>query len=36
VATVTALGAVLERIHTEGFFAQQQPVVADADHLLTF
>jgi CDP-4-dehydro-6-deoxyglucose reductase len=25
-----------ERIHTEGFFAQQQPVVADADHLLTF
>ncbi|MBN8285126.1 2Fe-2S iron-sulfur cluster-binding protein [Zoogloea sp.] len=36
VATVTALGAVRERIHTEGFFAQQQPVVADADHLLTF
>jgi CDP-4-dehydro-6-deoxyglucose reductase len=23
-----------ELIHTEGFFAQQQPVVADADHLL--
>jgi len=36
VATVTALGAARERIHTEGFFAQQQPVVADADHLLTF
>ncbi len=36
VATVKGLGAVPERVHTEGFFAQQQPVVADADHLLSF
>ena len=36
VATVKALGAKDELIHTEGFFAQQQPVVADADHLLSF
>ena len=34
VATVKALGAQDERVHTEGFFAQAQPVVADADHLL--
>ena len=34
VATVRKLGAKDELIHTEGFFAQQQPVVADADHLL--
>jgi CDP-4-dehydro-6-deoxyglucose reductase len=34
VATVKKLGAKDELIHTEGFFAQQQPVVADADHLL--
>ena len=33
-ATVKKLGAKDELIHTEGFFAQQQPVVADADHLL--
>ena len=36
VATVKGLGAVPERVHTEGFIAQQQPVVADADHLLSF
>jgi len=36
VATVKGLGAVPERVHTEGFFAQQLPVVADADHLLSF
>lgn len=34
VATVMKLGAKKELIHTEGFFAQQQPVVADAAHLL--
>jgi CDP-4-dehydro-6-deoxyglucose reductase len=34
VATVKKLGAQDALIHTEGFFAQQQPVVADADHLL--
>ena len=34
VATVRKLGAKDELIHTEGFFAQQQLVVADADHLL--
>jgi CDP-4-dehydro-6-deoxyglucose reductase len=34
VATVRQLGAKEELIHTEGFFAQQQPVVADAEHLL--
>ncbi len=34
VATVRKLGAKDELIHTEGFFAQQQPVVAAADHLL--
>ncbi len=35
-ATVKQLGAKDELIHTEGFFAQQQAVVADADHLLPF
>lgn len=35
VATVKALGAQGEMIHTEGFFAQQQPAVADAAHLLS-
>ena len=34
VAAAKKQGAVDELIHTEGFFAQQQPVVADADHLL--
>ena len=34
VATALKLGAVKEMIHTEGFFAQQQLVVADAAHLL--
>ena len=34
VAAVKKQGAADELIHTEGFFAQQQPVVADADHLL--
>ena len=34
VAAVKKQGAKDELIHTEGFFAQQQPVVADADHLL--
>ncbi len=34
VATVMQLGAKKELIHTEGFFPQQQPVVADAAHLL--
>ena len=34
VETALALGAKKELIHTEGFFAQQQPVVADAAHLL--
>jgi CDP-4-dehydro-6-deoxyglucose reductase len=33
-ATVLQLGAHKDMIHTEGFFAQQQPVVADAAHLL--
>ncbi|NMM37405.1 MAG: 2Fe-2S iron-sulfur cluster binding domain-containing protein [Glaciimonas sp.] len=33
-ATVKQLGAKDELIHTEGFFAQQQPVVANADRLL--
>ena len=36
VATVKALGAKPELIHTEGFFAQQQPEIPDADHLLNF
>ncbi|MBN9695740.1 MAG: 2Fe-2S iron-sulfur cluster binding domain-containing protein [Zoogloea sp.] len=35
IATVKTLGARPELIHTEGFFAQQQPVVPDAAHLLT-
>lgn len=34
IAAVKQLGARDEMIYTEGFFAQQQPVVADADHLL--
>lgn len=34
VATVKGLGAQPGMIHTEGFFAQQSPQVADADHLL--
>ena len=34
VAAAKKQGARDELIHTEGFFAQQQPVVADADHLL--
>ncbi|MBS1158537.1 MAG: Ferredoxin:Oxidoreductase FAD/NAD(P)-binding:Oxidoreductase FAD-binding region [Proteobacteria bacterium] len=34
VAAVKAQGARPETIYTEGFFAQQQPVVADAEHLL--
>lgn len=34
VTEAKALGAAPERIHTEGFFARQQPVLADADHLL--
>ncbi|MEI7432069.1 MAG: 2Fe-2S iron-sulfur cluster-binding protein [Betaproteobacteria bacterium] len=33
-ATVKKLGAKDELIHSEGFFAQQQPVTPDADHLL--
>ncbi|MDQ3057951.1 MAG: hypothetical protein M3R45_00310 [Pseudomonadota bacterium] len=32
--TTLKLGAKKELIHTEGFFAKQQPVVADAAHLL--
>lgn len=35
IATVKTLGARPELIRTEGFFAQQQPVVPDAAHLLT-
>ncbi len=35
IATVKAQGARPELVHTEGFFAQQQPVVPDAAHLLT-
>ena len=34
VATVQKLGANKDMVHTEGFFAQQQLVVADAAHLL--
>lgn len=34
VEVVKSLGAQPELIHTEGYFAQQQPVVPDADHLL--
>jgi CDP-4-dehydro-6-deoxyglucose reductase len=34
VATAKALGAKPEAIHSEGFFAQQQPAVADSAHLL--
>jgi CDP-4-dehydro-6-deoxyglucose reductase len=34
IATVKRLGARDELIFSEGFFAQQQPVTADADHLL--
>ena len=34
VAKAKALGAAPERIHTEGFFSRQQPVLPDADHLL--
>jgi len=36
VAAVKALGAKPELIHTEGFFAQQQPEIPDAAHLLNF
>lgn len=35
IATAKALGARDEAIHTEGFFAQQQPVTADPAHLLS-
>jgi CDP-4-dehydro-6-deoxyglucose reductase, E3 len=34
VETVKKLGAKAELIHTEGFFSQQQPEIADSDHLL--
>ncbi len=34
VNAVKALGAQDGMIYTEGFFAQQQPTVADASHLL--
>ncbi len=34
VATVKALGAQATLIHTEAFFARQQPIAPDADHLL--
>lgn len=34
VAAAKRQGAREELIHTEGFFSQQQPLVADADHLL--
>lgn len=34
VQAVKQLGAKPELIHTEGFFSQQQPEVADSDHLL--
>ncbi|MBU3725840.1 MAG: 2Fe-2S iron-sulfur cluster binding domain-containing protein [Burkholderiaceae bacterium] len=34
VTQAKALGAAAERIHTEGFFSQQQPVLPDADQLL--
>jgi CDP-4-dehydro-6-deoxyglucose reductase len=34
IATAKALGARDEAIHTEGFFAQQQPTTADPAHLL--
>lgn len=34
IATVKALGARPEAIHTEGFFAQQRPVIPDPAHLL--
>jgi len=34
VETVKKLGARAELIHTEGFFSQQQPEIADSDHLL--
>ena len=34
VAKAKTLGATPERIHTEGFFAHQQPVLPDADQLL--
>ncbi len=33
--TAQALGALPEHVHTEGFFGQALPVVADADHLLS-
>ncbi len=35
IAAAKRLGARDELIHSEGFFAQQQPVTADADHLLS-
>lgn len=35
VATAKTLGAKPEAIHSEGFFAQQQPAVADPAHLLS-
>lgn len=35
VATVMQLGAQKKLIHTEGFFSQQMPVIADAAHLLS-
>ena len=34
VQTAKALGAGADMIYTEGFFAQQQPTVADREHLL--
>ncbi|GAA3989095.1 2Fe-2S iron-sulfur cluster-binding protein [Comamonas faecalis] len=34
VETCKRLGASADMIYTEGFFVQQQPTVADADHLL--
>ncbi len=34
VETVKKLGARPELIHTEGFFARQQPEIPDAAHLL--
>ncbi|MDD3353693.1 2Fe-2S iron-sulfur cluster-binding protein [Zoogloea sp.] len=32
--TALTLGARAERIHTEGFFVQQKPLIPDAEHLL--
>lgn len=34
VTSAKALGATPERIHTEGFFTRQQPVLPDANHLM--